>query len=501
MKILKSSKFIFIACCCLFLTIACDQQKQNTTQTKPTPPAQSASTTTLIRAGEFSQFQLDPHQVNDLQNTALLYDLYEGLISYDIHGNIVPAVAESWESKDQKLWLFHLRQNAKWSDGSNVTAEDFVQSWQHLLSSKAPLARYLGFIAIQNAEKILTDKLPATALGVQAVDTHTLQIQLDKANANLPMMLAHIALVPTKAALSNGAYTLKQIDEQKILLAANPYYWNKDHLSFQQVEYWRNNLTSPQVDWQLDTQRTGTEVQYVPKLCGYYYELNPHHPTLHDVAVRQALVSLISSQSAVANVAIKGKATVNLLPQSMLFGSYLNLPPAEQLLMQAKITNQHPLHITLTFDDSVINQQIAQNLTRQFAQSDLIRVTLQAKDSQTWATEHSQQQFQLIRSGWCADYNDPSAFLNIFHSKSLDNLLHYHNPQVDQWLEQAMVEIEIEKRQQLYQQVVDTLAQDAIILPIFQYYLPVYIAPNVAGYDLNNPTQIFYSKDLYRLVH
>lgn len=166
MKMLKSSKFIFIACCCLFLTIACDQQKQNTTQTKPTSPAQSASTTTLIRAGEFSQFQLDPHQVNDLQNTALLYDLYEGLISYDIHGNIVPAVAESWESKDQKLWLFHLRQNAKWSDGSSVTAEDFVQSWQHLLSSKAPLARYLGFIAIQNAEKILTDKLPATALGI-----------------------------------------------------------------------------------------------------------------------------------------------------------------------------------------------------------------------------------------------------------------------------------------------------------------------------------------------
>lgn len=500
MKIFNLSKLFTITCCFLFLTTACDQQQPSKTvvqqPTEPTP----TSTTTLIRAGEFTQFLLDPHQVNDLQNTALLYDLYEGLVSYDIHGNIIPAIAQSWESKDQKVWLFHLRPEAKWSDGSPVTASDFVQSWQNLLTSKATLAKYLGFIALQNAEKILNDKLPATALGLQAIDEHTLQIQLDKANAHLPLMLAHISLMPTKKALYNGAYQLMEIDEQKIKLTANPYYWNKAHVSFQNVEYWRNNLSSTQIDWQLATNRTGTEIQLVPKLCSYYYELNPYHPTLQNVAVRQALISLISSQSAVANVAINGKSSASLLPKSMLFGAYLNLPPAEQLLKQANINNQHPLHLNLSYDDSPANRQIAQNLTRQFAQSDLIRVTSQAKTSQQWANEHIQQQFQLIRSGWCADYNDPSAFLNIFHSKSPDNLMHYHNPQIDQWLEQAMVETEAEKRQQLYQQVVDTLAQDAIILPLFQYYLPVYIAPNLAGYDLNNPTQIFYSKDLYRLV-
>ena len=137
---------------------------------------------------------------------------------------------------------------------------------------------------------------------------------------------------------------------------------------------------------------------------------------------------------------------------------------------------------------------------RQFSQSDLIRAGIQAKTQQEWALLHSQQQFQLIRSGWCADYNDISAFLNNFHSKSPDNLMHYHNEKVDQWLEQAMLETENEKRQQIYQQVLDTLTTDAVILPIYHYYLPVKIAADIAGYDLNNPTQIFYSKDLYRSV-
>lgn len=500
MNSVKLVRLLALVCCMVIWISGCDQQTESSAS--PTTHAStSTSTKTLIRAGDFHQFILDPHQANDLQNTALLYDLYEGLVGYDIHGNIIPATAQSWESKDYLVWTFHLRSDAKWSDGSTVTAEDFVRSWQNLLAQKTPLAKYLGFIAIKNAKAILTEQLAPSALGVAAIDTHTLQIQLDKANAYLPLMLAHIALVPTKTDLYNGAYQLAEINEQKLRLTANPYYWHKTRTSFQTVEYWRNNLVSPMIDLQLAVKKQEQTTQFVPKLCTYYYELNPHHGSLRNIAVRQALISLISSKSALNNVPISGKASASLLPKSMLFGAYLDLPPAEQLLMQTQIHIQNPLRIHLTYDDSGINTAIAQNLARQFTQSDLIRVTLQPQTSQQWATQHTHQQFQLIRSGWCADYNDPSAFLNIFHSKSPDNLLQYHNQKVDQWLEQAMVEITSEKRQQLYQQVIDTLAQEAIVLPLFQYYLPIQIAPNLGGYDLNNPTQVFYSKDLYRLNH
>ncbi|OBX02877.1 peptide ABC transporter substrate-binding protein [Gallibacterium genomosp. 1] len=493
-KFLNKKSFII---CALLAIASCDQQPSSQTTTAITEN-KTPSRQTLIRGGEFSHFQLNPQQVTDLQNSAIIYDLYEGLVSYDLHGNIIPAIAQSWQTKDNKVWLFSLRNDAKWSDGSSVTATDFVKSWQNLFIENSPSAQYLAFIATKNAKAILQKQAEPATLGVTALDEHHLQIELDKANANFPLMLAHISLLPIKNSLHNGAYTLNNIDENKVILTRNPFYWQKLHVSFQKVEYWRTNLKSKEIDLHLnvnnDTQQT------VPKLCSYYYELNPHHHTLKNSAVRQALVSLISSKSAINGVNINGKASTNLLPSSMLLSAYFNSAPPEQLLQQAGITIQHPLQLSLIVDNNSTNIAIAQNLVRQFSQSDLIRASIQAKTQQEWSLLHSQQQFQLIRSGWCADYNDISAFLNNFHSKSPDNLMHYRNEKVDQWLEQAMLETSNEKRQQIYQQVLDTLTTDAIILPIYHYYLPIKISADLAGYDLNNPTQIFYSKDLYRSV-
>ncbi|KGQ65612.1 hypothetical protein IO43_02160 [Gallibacterium anatis 7990] len=493
-KFLNKKSFII---CALLAIASCDQQPSSQTTTAITEN-KTPSRQTLIRGGEFSHFQLNPQQVTDLQNSAIIYDLYEGLVSYDLHGNIIPAIAQSWQTKDNKVWLFSLRNDAKWSDGSSVTATDFVKSWQNLFIENSPSAQYLAFIATKNAKAILQKQAEPTALGVTALDEHHLQIELDKGNANFPLMLAHISLLPIKNSLHNGAYTLNNIDENKVILTRNPFYWQKLHVSFQKVEYWRTNLESKEIDLRLNT--NNDTQQTVPKLCSYYYELNPNHHTLKNSAVRQALVSLISSKSAINGVNINGKASTNLLPSSMLLSAYFNSAPPEQLLQQAGISIQHPLHLNLTVDNNPVNLAIAQNLVRQFSQSDLIRAGIQAKTQQEWALLHSQQQFQLIRSGWCADYNDISAFLNNFHSKSPDNLMHYHNEKVDHWLEQAMLETENEKRQQIYQQVLDTLTTDAVILPIYHYYLPVKIAADIAGYDLNNPTQIFYSKDLYRSV-
>lgn len=493
-KFLNKKSFII---CALLAIASCDQQPSSQTTTAITEN-KTPSRQTLIRGGEFSHFQLNPQQVTDLQNSAIIYDLYEGLVSYDLHGNIIPAIAQSWQTKDNKVWLFSLRNDAKWSDGSSVTATDFVKSWQNLFIENSPSAQYLAFIATKNAKAILQKQAEPAALGVTALDEHHLQIELDKANANFPLMLAHISLLPIKNSLHNGAYTLNNIDENKVILTRNPFYWQKLHVSFQKVEYWRTNLKSKEIDLRLNT--NDDTQQTVPKLCSYYYELNPNHHTLKNSAIRQALVSLISSKSAINGVNINGKASTNLLPSSMLLSAYFNSAPPEQLLQQAGITIQHPLQLSLIVDNNSTNIAIAQNLIRQFSQSDLIRASIQAKTQQEWSLLHSQQQFQLIRSGWCADYNDISAFLNNFHSRSLDNLMRYHNEKVDQWLEQAMLETENEKRQQIYQQVLDTLTTDAVILPIYHYYLPVKIAADIAGYDLNNPTQIFYSKDLYRSV-
>ena len=152
-KLLSKSSFIIYA---LLSIVSCDQQHPSQTTTTTTENS-TPSRQTLIRGGEFSHFQLNPQQVTDLQNSAIIYDLYEGLVSYDLHGNIIPAVAQSWQTKDNKVWLFTLRNDAKWSDGSAVTAADFVNSWQNLFIENSPSAPYLAFIAIKIAKAVLNN--------------------------------------------------------------------------------------------------------------------------------------------------------------------------------------------------------------------------------------------------------------------------------------------------------------------------------------------------------
>ena len=92
-----------------------------------------------LKRGVYSDLTLQPWQAQSEEQTQLLRDLFEGLTAYDVQGNLVPAVAENWQTEDNKTWIFTLRENAKWSNGEPITASDFVQSWQTLSQSESPL--------------------------------------------------------------------------------------------------------------------------------------------------------------------------------------------------------------------------------------------------------------------------------------------------------------------------------------------------------------------------
>lgn len=95
---------------------------------------------------------------------------------------------------------------------------------------------------------------------------------------------------------------------------------------------------------------------------------------------------------------------------------------------------------------------------------------------------------------------DPLPFLLHFHSKSADNKSNYHNPQVDEKLEKLQDQnLTEEVREQLIQSVVKHLDDDVAVLPMFQYYRRVALDPTILGIDLNNDSEVIYSKHLYRL--
>jgi len=125
---------------------------------------------------------LDPHKVESDVEFNILSDLFAGLVTTDSKGDAQPSLAGSWETKDNKTWVFHLRPGIVWSDGSPITAQDVVFSWQRLIDPKtaSPYESYLGSMHVLNAADIIDGKKPADQLGIKALDKQTLEITLDQ---------------------------------------------------------------------------------------------------------------------------------------------------------------------------------------------------------------------------------------------------------------------------------------------------------------------------------
>ena len=494
----------------IFTVVACDKldnPKPVSPQVEAPKNIQLEPNRVELKRGVYSDLTLQPWQAQSEEQTQLLRDLFEGLTAYDAQGNLVPAVAESWQTKDNKTWIFTLRENAKWSNGEAVAASDFVQSWQALSQSESPLKNYLAFMNLKNAKSVLEKTLAVDSLGLFAENDRTLRIELDKASPYLPSMLAHVSLLPhytksTKMLISNGAYQLQSQAENQHILTANPNYWAKEKVIFQKVKYQKIVADTDLSDFDivLNPQKTVQNIQDYPQLCTYFYEFNLADPMLQKSAVRKAITSMVSTKNLVADIAHLHPSNT-FFPKSMLGEQESVWEPvvAEQLLSQNQISETHPLKLRIRYDDSSLNQTIATRLNRQLSQSDLLRVENQGMSWQELQTARTKGDFQLIRSGWCADFNDPVAFLNLFYSKSPDNKNGYKNAEFDRLFEAAMTATSEKVRLENYAKLKGIVQQEYLVLPIFQYSTPVYLAPSIMGAQVNSVGTI-YSKDLWRKV-
>jgi oligopeptide transport system substrate-binding protein len=114
----------------------------------------------LVRNNGSEPASLDPHKVESDVEFGIIRDLFDGLVAVKKDGTVEPRLAQSWENKDNTVWVFHLRPNVTWSDGTAITAKDFVWSWQRLVDPKtvSPYASYPGNMHIENAADIALGK-------------------------------------------------------------------------------------------------------------------------------------------------------------------------------------------------------------------------------------------------------------------------------------------------------------------------------------------------------
>lgn len=198
---------------------------------------------------------LDPHKVEGVPEGNIILNLLEGLVYTDVDGKITPGVAESWTNDNYTKWVFILRDNARWSDGMPVTAQDFVYSWQRLADPKtgSPYSSYLQSAYIENASAILKGDMPIESLGVKALDDRHLQVTLSHPVPYFLDMLNHTSMKPVnkkgiakygdkwtqpKNFVGNGAYLLdKWVVNERIVLKRNPQYWDNKNSQIEQATF------------------------------------------------------------------------------------------------------------------------------------------------------------------------------------------------------------------------------------------------------------------------
>ena len=217
--------------------------------------AMPANKTTLVVNNGTEPETLDPAKSSGVPEDNIERQLLEGLVVVGKDGKIAPGVATSWENKDFKVWTFKLRDNAKWSNGDPVTAEDFVYSWQRVTDPKtaSPYGSYLADAHVVNAQAVLDGKAKPATLGVKAVDAHTFEVTLSEPVPYFVDMLTHSSVLPVHKAtvekggekwtqagsfVGNGAYVLKEWTvNSKIALERNKNYWNDAATQINQAEF------------------------------------------------------------------------------------------------------------------------------------------------------------------------------------------------------------------------------------------------------------------------
>ncbi|MDY4384646.1 oligopeptide ABC transporter substrate-binding protein OppA [Pectobacterium brasiliense] len=503
----------------------------------------------LVRNNGAEVSSLDPHKIEGVPESNVSRDLLEGLVISDVNGKTSPGVAESWDNKDFKVWTFHLRKDAKWSNGEPVTAQDFVYSWQRLADPKtaSPYASYLQYGHLLNIDDIIAGKKSPDTLGVKAIDDHTFEVTLSEAVPYFYKLPVYVAMSPVnKAAIEkfgekwtqpqnwvgNGAYKLKSwVVNEKMVLERNPQYWDNAHTVINQVTYLPiasevtdvNRYRSGEIDmtynnlpielFQKLKKEIPDEVKVNPYLCTYYYEVNNQKPPFNDVRVRTALRLGLSQDILTNKVKNQGDIPAYGFVPPYIDGLKASVPEwftwpqakrneeAKKLLAEAGYTADKPLTLNLLYNTSDLHKKMAIAAASIWKQNIGVDVKLENQEWKTFLSTRHQGTYDVARAGWCADYNEPSTFLNSMLSDSSSNTSHYKSKEFDALVAKSLQVKTDEERAAVYQQAESQLDKDAVTIPVYYYANTRLVKPYVGGLTGNDPQDNVYVKDLYIIKH
>jgi len=465
-------------------------------------------------------------------------DLYEGLMSRDIDGKLIYGNTKSVKIQGEGVeYIFTLREDAKWSNGKDVTAYDYEFTYKYMINLKndTQTSFYLEEIQIKNASKILKGELSVEMLGVKALDKKTLLITLEQPSAYFLNALAAPLMFPfpqhsinnseykndkISTTISNGAYTVKRIiKNKKIILAKNPYYYDKKRVSIDKVIY--NIVTGTKAlnlykknKLDIVTDIPKNRVNYITKHMpnqyntylingNYFLSFNLKKEIFQNKQVRKALSYAIDREVIANKVMGSGeKALYSLIPASFLTINYKNQfykkilqrrreKIAKDLLLKSGYSPKKPLKFKLLYNKNEYNTRTLLAIVSMWRQvfKGSIKVKLVSKPWNTYIQEL--QEYPICRTGWVADYEDASSMFSIFNKfnpffseKKLSKTLQHK-------LKSISVEPSKEKRDLIYQQLDKAITEEFVLIPLFQLSSNTLVKPYVHGYRTNKLDTLF----------
>jgi len=459
-------------------------------------------------------------------------------------GNVIPGVAESWETKDNKTFTFHLRKDAKWSNGDPVTAEDFVYSFKRVVdpATASPYAWYLEITTMANAADIIAGKKDKSTLGVKAIDDHTLQVSLEHAIPYFVMMMGHTTVKPVHKAtvekygdkwtkpenfVGNGAFVVsKWVVNERIEMVPNEKYWDNEHTVLTKVTFLpiedqvaeMNRFLSGEIDMTYEVSNEHfrslqkehpEELQIKGNLCTYYYNFNTKKAPFDDVRVRKAVSYAIDRNIVTDALLGQGQKPAYFLTPEIISGFTPELPAygkmtqkernkeAMKLLKEAGYSKSNPLKFDLLYNTSENHKKLAVAISSMWKKTLGAEVTLENQEWKTYLETKNQGNFQAARAGWCGDYNEPSTFTSLMEGNNTSAGIHYKSAAYDKLVKQSMEATSEKERTELYYKQEALLAKDMPLAPIYQYVTTRLVNPHVGGYAANNAEDKLYSKDMY----
>ncbi|MGH8049691.1 MAG: peptide ABC transporter substrate-binding protein [Arenimonas sp.] len=489
-----------------------------------------ATAQTLERGNGPEPSTLDAHKCPEVACGNILRDLYEGLISKNGEGKLIPGMAERWEvSNDGRVWTFHLREQLKWSNGEALTADDIVRSFQRAFTpiTASPFAEH--FEAIENVGEIMRGEKPPSQLGVSSPEPHIIEIKLKRSAALLQLLTlptAYPVYLPgvknfsaqhTRPGnlVSNGAYRLQAWTPQSFVkLERNPHFRelaNIPNVRYHVTEDASSELkrfesgglhiteTLPPQPLLALKQKYGGQLRISPYLGSFWFGFNlTQAPLKNNRALREALSLSIDREKLTRYITGFGEhAAYAVVPPGTadyssvaLNWSKLTQSQRESLarkkLLAAGYDKNKPLEIELRYNTSTPHRRLSLAVAAMWRDVLGIKVRLRNEEWKVFVSNRKQKVItQVFRGGWIADVNDPRNFLSNFQSGNVVNWSGLNDKRFDALMQQADEAGSPQQRAALMQQAEIKLLSEHAVMPVYFYVSKHLVNPQVTGYEAN----------------